>query len=565
MAVQSPDFFPQKNAFGAVWLLGLLIAVVLAGGCGPRSAKLEDPIRPVSAMGAYNPEDDGVALKPAELEALRSTGQLDRGLSEKAMRDVTLEYKSFLHQKRRTMERFSQQARTYLAYARKVFRDRGMPEELACLAIVESGYNPNAVSPVGAAGAWQFMPYTGMKYGLNQDWWMDERRDPYKSAEAAADYLKKLYGDFNDWHLAIAAYNAGEGKIGRALEKTGAKTFFALKEKNHLLDEKAQLREETKQYVPRFLAVCKIMRNLEKLGFQACDYNNPPSVVRLQVKPGTDLMALSKAVGMSWEEFSTYNGAHKRYVTCTDRSTPVYLPAVREKSALAHLNNPRTGNRAGWQTYTASRGDTWQNISRRSGVPVAVLQSSNKHVRSLKSGTVVLLPGGKGVSTVTPLAVASASAPKKGKERSGRAAAAERMTTYTLKAGDTLYEVARRNDTSVDALLAANNLDDPRQLRVGQKLRIPGDGGVSSVVSAPSRGGKPVVVADAGKTHGSSGSLGTPRQAKKKKTTYTVQPGDTVWGIARKHNVPPKDLMQWNTAAAKGTLRPGDTLVLAAD
>lgn len=546
-----------------MWLLGLLIASVLAGGCGPKTAKLEDPIRPVSAMGAYNPEDDGVALKPAELEALRSTGQLDRGLSEKAMRDVALEYKSFLHQKRRLMERFSQQARTYLAYARKAFRDRGMPEELACLAIVESGYNPNAVSPVGAAGAWQFMPYTGMKYGLNQDWWMDERRDPYKSAEAAADYLKKLYGDFNDWHLAIAAYNAGEGKIGRALEKTGTKTFFALKEKNHLLDEKAQLREETKQYVPRFLAVCKIMRNLEKLGFQACDSNSPPSVVRLQVKPGTDLMALSKAVGMSWEEFSTYNGAHKRYVTCTDRATPVYLPAVREKSALAHLNNPRTGNHVGWQTYTASRGDTWQSISRRSGVPVDVLQSSNKHVRSLKSGTVVLLPGGKGMGAVEPLAVASASAPKKGKEGSKRAAAAERMTMYTLKAGDTLYEVARRNDTSVDALLAANNLDDPRQLKVGQKLRIPREGGASS--SHGGKGGKPVVVVDAGKTHGSSGSLGTARQTKKKKTTYTVQPGDTVWGIARKHNVPPKDLMQWNTDAAKGTLRPGDTLVLAAD
>ncbi len=568
MAVQSFYFFPSKNAFGAIWLLGFLIVAVLTGGCGPRSAPVEDPLRPVSGMGAYTSADDGIALKPAELDALRSTGQLDRGLSEKAMRDVTLEYKSFLHQKRRTMERFSQQARPYLAYARKAFRDRGMPEELACLAIVESGYNPNAVSPVGAAGAWQFMPYTGMKYGLNQDWWMDERRDPYKSAEAAADYLKKLHGDFNDWHLAVAAYNAGEGKIGRALEKTGARTFFALKEKNHLLDEKAQLREETKQYVPRFLAVCKIMRNLEKLGFQACDYDNPPSIVRLQVKPGTDLMALSRAVGMSWEEFASYNGAHKRYVSCTDRSTPVYLPAVREKSALAHLNNPRAGNRAGWQTYTASRGDTWQNISRRSGVPVAVLQSANKHVRSLKPGAVVLLPGGAGVNKVAPMAVASASTSKKEKGRSGRSAATERMTTYTLKAGDTLYDVARRNDTSVNALLAANNLDDPRQLRIGQQLRIPGEGGGSPVVRASSRGGKSgksVAVADAEKTHGSSGSLGASRRAKKKKATYTVQPGDTVWGIARKHNVQPKDLMQWNTAAAKGTLRPGDTLVLAAD
>lgn len=566
MSAQSLAISLRKPACGVVWLLGFLVVAVLMGGCGPRSARVEDPIRPVSGLGSYNPEDDGIALTPAEQAALHTTGQLDRGLSDTAMRDVTLEYKYFLHQKRRTMERFSQQARTYLGHARKVFRDRGMPEELACLAIVESGYNPNAVSPAGAAGAWQFMPYTGMKYGLNQDWWMDERRDPYKSAEAAADYLKKLHGDFNDWHLAIAAYNAGEGKIGRALEKTGATSFFALKEKNHLLDEKARLREETKQYVPRFLAVCKIMRNLEKLGFAPCDYTNPPSVVRLDVRPGTDLMALSKAVGMSWEEFSSYNGAHKRYVSSTDRSTSVYLPAAREKTALAHLNGPRKGSFMGWQSYTASRGDSWRNISRRSGVPVAVLQSANRNVPQLKAGMTVLVPGGAGVKKVTALADAAAPSRKNGRERIAQPLAG-RAAVYTLKAGDTLYEVARNNNTSVDALLAANDVDDPHQLKVGRKLRIPGVGGTAPVVAAPrtEKKAKVVAVADAGNIHGSSGSLGTPRRGKKKQTTYTVQPGDTVWGIARKHNVPPKDLMQWNTAAAKGTLRPGDTLVLAGD
>ena len=103
------------------------------------------------------------------------------------------------------------------------------------------------------------MPYTGQKYGLNQDWWTDERLDPFKSTEAAADYLQKLYGDFGDWPTAIAAYNAGEGKIGRAKQGTGGRDFFEIKSRNHMLDDKAQLRDETKQYVPRYLAVTKIM------------------------------------------------------------------------------------------------------------------------------------------------------------------------------------------------------------------------------------------------------------------------------------------------------------------
>lgn len=158
--------------------------------------------------------------------------------------------------------------------------------------------------------------------------------DPYKSTEAAADYLAKLYGDFRDWHLAVAAYNAGEGKIGRALEGTGAKSFSGIKEKNHVLDAKAQLREETKQYVPRFLAICKIMRNLDTLGFAPVDMNRPPHLARVPVRPGTDLMAMAESVGLSWSEFSEGNGAHKRYVSHIERQTYVYVPAQRHASTV---------------------------------------------------------------------------------------------------------------------------------------------------------------------------------------------------------------------------------------
>ena len=139
------------------------------------------------------------------------------------------------------------------------------------------------------------MPYTGKKYGLTQDWWLDERLDPYRATEAAADYLQKLYGDFRDWPTAIAAYNAGEGKMSRAKEGTGARNFYEVVERNHKLDEKARLRPETVQYVPRFLAMSKIMRNLPQLGFTPVDQDKPAPVRRLTARPGTDLIALSRA------------------------------------------------------------------------------------------------------------------------------------------------------------------------------------------------------------------------------------------------------------------------------
>ena len=179
----------------------------------------------------------------------------------------------------------SKQSEQYIAYAKKVFRDQGMPEELANLAIVESGYKPEAVSRVGAAGAWQFMPETGLHYGLAQDSWQDERFDPWRATEAAAMYLRKLYNDFGDWPTAIAAYNAGEGKLLRAKEKTGASNFFEVKARNHILDEKARLKDETKNYVPKFMAVSKIMRNLEELGFEAIEPEKRDTVLRFTAQP----------------------------------------------------------------------------------------------------------------------------------------------------------------------------------------------------------------------------------------------------------------------------------------
>lgn len=580
----------KRHTVSFVLLLIILMASLFAGGCGSRQQTPVDPLQRITANDSLASAADGVVLTSTELAALKSTDQVDKKISEKGMQDVVVQYKHFVRKGRPTVERASQRAEKYLEHSRKVFRDRGMPEELAYLAIVESGYNPVAISPAGAAGAWQFMPFTGTRFGLTQDWWMDERRDPYKSAEAAAEYLKKLHGDFNDWHLAIAAYNAGEGKIGRALDKTGTVTFFKLTEKNHTLDDKAQLREETKQYVPRFLAICKIMRNLGKLGFTPIDEKRVEAVIRLEVRPGTDLLALSKSINMDWSEFYAYNAAYKRYVSPTDRSSCVYVPKTRQQAALAYLKNPRATSYAGWQPYTVSKGDTWQKISQRSSVPVNVLQSANRSMGNLRPGREILLPGSDSLRMPVSVAAsnpqaspASTSAKASGKasalnasdtkgtrslvqasanvQIAGKVVQKSKADTHTLQAGDTLTKVANLYDVSVRDLLAANDMEDANRVRQGQVLRIPKEAGTTA--GAPNKG-KAVVKSE--QVQGASGSLGRSSEAgKKKQATYTVQAGDTLWSIARKHNVNTRDLLLWNRSDGKSPLRPGDTLFVLGD
>ncbi|MDO5537727.1 MAG: lytic transglycosylase domain-containing protein, partial [Desulfovibrionaceae bacterium] len=267
-------------------------------------------------------------------------GVIARSVPDHAAPLVEQQASFFLHRGRKTIDIVSKRAEKYLVYAKGVFRSRGMPEELAYLAIVESGYNPKARSQAGAAGAWQFMPYTGMKFGLQQDSWEDERLDVYSATVAAAEYLKKLYGQFGDWPTAIAAYNAGEGKMGRACKAAGKRTFFGVLTRNESLDEKTRLREETRQYVPRFLAIAAIMENLEELGFAPINPDAAPQVSKVRLAPATSLKAMAGACDMSWNEFRDYNPHFLKDVTHSTHKTNAYVPERATARAVAFASNP---------------------------------------------------------------------------------------------------------------------------------------------------------------------------------------------------------------------------------
>ena len=553
--------FAQRRVQPAIMVLVFCALCLTLAGCGARKSASPE----VSMPGVIVPESGADPLTHTEMAALKSTGHIDKDVPDQAMSDVAIQYKYFLRKGRQTMCTFSKRSEQYLDYARQVFRSKGMPEELANLAIVESGYRVDAQSPAGAAGAWQFMPGTATVYGLRQDWWTDERLDPYKATEAAADYLQKLHNDFGDWPTAIAAYNAGEGKMSRAKQGTGGRNFFEVKALNHTLDEKAQLREETKQYVPRFMAVTKIMRNLPQLGFEPIQPEKAPGVLRFTAKPGTDLTAFSKACNLSWPEFASYNKHHKRRITCTDHTTFVYVPQRSQQQAQQFLCTTQTASYAGWgPVKVASSADSWEKLSRRANVPVERLRAVNPEVDRLKAGQTILAPKNVNMSKAAVAALdakggktakvekAAPRAKQKGAQQVQQAPATGKAVAaggqHTLQANETLYAVARKYNVSVAALQEHNGIADPGKLRQGHVLRIPGTG----AGTAAARQAK-------APTAGASGSIG---KKKPSKATYTVQANDNLWKIARKHNVSVDDLKRWNGVDEK-SLRSGARLVVA--
>ncbi len=572
-------------------LFGLLLLCVLLGlaGCGPKNVTSKGPFvvqEPakgypvVSSSGqktgtVYLPADDGRPLSKAEREAFLSEGELDRNLSQDELGDVLLHFKYLVHEDRYTVEKNIERAQFYMPFIYETLRSRGLPRELAYIAFIESGFNPKATSSSGAAGMWQFISSTGKHYGMNQDWWLDERRDPYQSTRAAADYLSKLHGMFNDWHLAITAYNAGEGKIQRGLAATGSKTFFELRRKNEqIYSTRDRLSDENKQYLPKFLAVCKIARNLDKLGFTRMDLSRSPQVAEVRAKPGTDLMLFAKSMGMSWEEFAAHNPAYQRYVSHPSRSTKIYVPrrmAGQAQAMLIKLPPAKTGTSyAGLRDYKIARGDTMVSISRKTGVPVAELRRLNQVSEPLRAGRTLKIPGTNRTGVdARALAKASAPASKSVQVASVRRSDARAVpqqpvrssasATHEVKKGDTMYSIAKRYGVTQEAILAANGMKN-HNLNLGQQLRIPAGGTAvaeNRTVAAPVR-----AVSAPAPQRTPSRSVAVAKESNKV-VQYTVQSGDTLWAIARKFNVSPVELLSLNNMNRNTALRPGDTVRVA--
>ena len=518
-----------------------MAALVILSGCASKEAV--DCPELLSAEARDEAIDMGSlsSLTSAEKKAYASTGKLDRNLSPAMETQVRYHFIKYSRDRRSTMENFLRNSIPYLNYTKSVFRSRGLPEDLAYLAYLESGYNPFAVSRSNAVGMWQFISSTGKAYGLRQDWWTDERRDPYRSTEAAATYLSRLYDIFHDWHLAVASYNGGEGKIGRAKEATGADKLHEIIQRNDRLSYDLQLREETALYVPRFLAIAKVMRNAEILGLEpaAPDKDHPVlvPVTHLTAKPATDLVELSRRLGMDWQEFLAYNPQFLRSISPAGRSCTVHVPKNKEALARKLLAGNIAG--AGWRHYKVVRGDTLAKVSSRTGVPASVISQLNPG--RLKAGKSLRLPStGRSLPSVVPSAPARTTAVAS-RESAKKSAV---PSTYKVKSGDTLSAISRTYDVSLDELYAANGgRDKLKSLRVGQVIRLSSPAKTTAVASA-SRGGAKQSVSP---------------------VSHRVQSGDTLSAISRKYGVSVAELYAANGGADKlDTLRVGQVIRLSA-
>ncbi|WP_461660218.1 lytic transglycosylase domain-containing protein [Humidesulfovibrio sp.] len=264
---------------------------------------------------------------------------------------------------RETFSRWLKRAETHLPHVRQSLIKNGLPQDLAMLPFAESGYNCYAYSWAGAGGMWQFMPYTGRKFGLNVDWWIDERRDPRLATEAAGKYLAFLNDMFGDWYLALAAYNAGEGKISRALAGTDSEDFLELVSNNNRLSRRARLKPETQNYVPKFIAITKIFQNLEALGFEPVRWDAAPRLETVSVPGGTDLLALAKAGGLTWDEFHLLNPAFRRQVSPPDRNVSVAIPVEKKTAMLAYLENPGMRPAEGFIAHQVKKGESLKTVA----------------------------------------------------------------------------------------------------------------------------------------------------------------------------------------------------------
>ena len=415
-------------------------------------------------------------------------------------------------------QRIVERARRYLFHIVEEVDRRSMPMEIALLPMIESAFDPKALSPSAASGIWQFIPSTGSHYGLKQDRWYDGRRDILASTNAALDYLGKLYLDFGDWQLALAAYNCGEGCVARAIARNvqqGLPTNYA----------SLSLPAETRHYVPKLLAAKKLILDPERYGIAIAPLANQPYFAQVALPGSIDIPSAARLANMNTDEFVSLNPAYSRNLIRTDTPVNVLIPVGKADAFESNLQN---GSWDTWKPYAAKKAERLEDIARKFGTTSRRLDEHNQI--SLKAGKLardqtILVPHSGRAMLANP-------APR-----------TEQSTQHFhyVARGETLFGIARRYDISVAALLDANP-GLTAKLGAGQTLRLP-------LPESAEQAAAEITLA----SHSSS---------QQPMRDYLVQPGDTLFGIAQRHRVSVADLRYWNPSlASNGQIKAGQRIV----
>jgi membrane-bound lytic murein transglycosylase D len=419
------------------------------------------------------------------------------------------------------LDRTFKRGERYLYHIVKQIEARKMPLELALLPVVESAFNPVAYSRARASGLWQFIPGTGRRYDLKQNWYYDGRRDVIVATDAALDYLQFLADEFDgDWLLAVAAYNCGEGNIARAVarnRKAGKPTdFFSLK-----------LPRETRAYVPKLLAMRRIVGDPAAHGLEFAPIPNEPYFSQIDVAGQIDLHVAAELADLAPEELLALNPAFNHWVTDPDGPHLLLVPVDREAKFTEAIAQLPPEKRVRVVYHHVRRGDTLGGIADKYGVSIAAIKHANK-IR----GTLIR-PGQDLLITAAPTGMAPA-----GSMRTASLDAPSPRNTsdkHIVRRGDTLWSIARSHGVTMESIVSSNGLSNDDTLAVGQVLSIPGTTTLAST--------------DA-------------RSIETRSTTYVVRRGDTLSRIATKFRVRLSDLLGWNNLSSRSMIKPGQRLVM---
>lgn len=439
----------------------------------------------------------------------------------KKQRDYYLSHPTYL-------KKVSKRAEPFLWLIVEQIEANNLPFELALLPIVESTFDPYAYSFAGASGLWQFMPASGARFGLHQDWWYDGRRDVYASTRGALKYMQILHRYLgNDWLYAFAAYNSGEGRVKRAIaknKKSGAAIdYWSL-----------ALPRETENYVPKLLALIDILRNHKKYDIELPYIHNKQALTYVDIGSQIDLSYAAELAELSLAEIQLLNPAFNHWATSPKGPHKLLLPSLVAKQFSNKLAKVAKNKRIRWDRYRVKAGDSLSMIAQKNQTTTSVLKQINDLDNSLiRIGQPLLIPIASKSQQQYLYQQAKHFENQERIQGNGK-----RKVTYRVVEGDTLWDISRRYKVTSKQIAKWNHFQTKQTLRLGQELIIWKDTAAGTLAKSDK----------------------ITRQV-----TYHVRSGDSLGGIAQKFNVKTADLVRWNNIENSKMIKPGQKIKVYVD